>query len=484
MSNQNATSENHDRPSHHPAILLIARTIGARPEEMRPALLCAAQFFLILSSLFILRPLRESAGIRGGIQELPGLFLATMVAMLLVNPLFALFVASTRRDRFIPWTYLFFAINTGVFALLFATVSGERAHALDQAFYIWFSVFNLFAVSIFWALMVDLWGRTRGRRLFGFLGVGGTLGAIAGSAITNSLISVVQPWVLFTMAAAGLIMAGGVAFVLVRSATRETPLRTGSSVDADRVLQAGEEPGKATLRGIFLLLRSPYLLTIALYVLLFAVMNTVLYFLQMAVVDANYPDDEDPTAFFSLLSLVGQTATLLIQLFLTGRLIRWLGVGWSLAVLPLFMTIGLLVLGVTIERGGEAALASAQVLWIVFGVQVLRRALNQALAKPSRELLFTLTSQQEKYGSKPIIDTFVYRAGDAGGSLGFGALGAGFTKPFAFAGMSLGAGLIALWMTPLAGLWLIIGLALGVAHRARANQESESTTAPDSREPL
>lgn len=473
MSKQSATSENHDRLSHHPAILFIARTIGARPSELPPAILCGSFFFLILFSYYIMRPIREAAGIEGGIEKLPHLIIATMLAMLLVNPLFAVFVASTRRNRFVPGTFLIFALSTLVFAALFAGASNSDSLRIARVFYVWLSVLNLFAVSVFWAVMVDVWGQGQGRRLFGFLGVGGTLGAIAGAATTNQLVDDLSRSQLLLLAAGGLCLASLCARTVLAQAGVSNNARPPAR---NRAMHAGDEPGKRTLGGAWLLVRSPYLLGVSLYVLFFTVLSTYLYFVQATIVDAQFANPKDQTQFFALLDLATQGVTLVVQLFLTGRLIRWLGVGWALAALPLLTLVGFVVLHVLIGSGDKAALASAPVLWTFFAFQVLRRGLNYAVAKPTRELLYTVTSQQEKYGAKPIIDTFVYRSGDAIGAIGFPAMRAGFNIPFAVQAMSVSA--IALWMAPLATLWLVVGLALGVAHKRRV-EHAPPPTNPD-----
>ncbi len=456
-------------PDHRPRSAIagyIARLVGAERQELRPALLCASFFFLVLYSYFIMRPMREAAGIEGGVEQLPMLFLATMLAMLLVNPIFAAFVAGSKRNRFVPTTYVFFAINTLIFAALFATTPESEHRLIGRIFYVWLSVLNLFAVSVFWAVMADVWGRARGSRLFGFLAVGGTLGAIAGSFTTNHWVDALPRPLLLVLASYGLVGAGVLAWLVLRDADADH----ASPGHAPRPMHAGAEPGRSTLAGIVLLIRSPYLLKISLYVLLFTVLSTFVYFLQASIIEAQFDTREDRTRFFALIDLVAQGLTLFVQLFLTGRIIRWLGVGWALAALPILTLAGLVALGTVIETGGETALASTTVLWTFFAFQVMRRGLSYALAKPSRELLFTVTSQQEKYGSKPIIDTFVYRSGDAIGAISYGAL-------------TVGAGVIALGVSPLAAIWLLVALALGAEHVRRVGHPQAAPPKPRSPHP-
>lgn len=455
-----------DRPTPSEAgVSPVHRVLAVAPGELAPALLCTAQFFFVLFSAFVMRPMREAAGIQGGVEQLPVLFLGTMLAMLLVNPLFAALVASMRRARFIPLTYLIFTLNILVFAALFALADGSRRTDLARVFYVWMSVFNLFAVSIFWILMVDLWGvRRRGERLFGLLGVGGTLGAIAGSLATNLLAGTVPQWTLLLLAAGALHIAGIAASRIIRAAAIDGSERIANATPP-RVLAPGVEPGRGTLKGLWLILKSPYLLAISAYVLLFTVLSTIAYFLQGSIVAAHFATREERTEFFALLDVVAQSVTLLTQIFLTGRIIRAIGIAWALAVLPLLSLVGFLALGLTLHAAGEHALASSAVLWTFFVFQVIRRGTNYALAKPSREVLFTVTTQSEKYGSKPIIDTFIYRVGDAVGALAYPALTTGLVAPFAVAGIGLTTAALSFWMAPLSALWLVLALALG--QRAR-----------------
>lgn len=453
------------------------RLLGVAPGELAPALLCTAQFFFVLFSAFVMRPMREAAGIQGGVEQLPVLFLATMLAMLLINPLFAVLVATMRRARFIPLTYHLFTLNILAFAALFALASDAWRPDLGRVFYVWMSVFNLFAVSVFWILMVDVWGsQMRGERLFGLLGVGGTLGAIAGSLTTNLLANAIDQWLLFIVSAVALQLAGLCASLILRAANlglTQKPARSTGVVGAS-VLDPGAEPGPAVFKGLWLILRSPYLLAIAAYVLLLTILSTIAYFVQGSIVAANFASRAQQTEFFALLDVVAQGVTLLVQLFLTSRIIRAIGIGWALAILPILSLAGFLALGITINAAGERALASTTVLWTFFVFQVVRRGTNYALAKPSREILFTVTTQSEKYGAKPIIDTFVYRAGDAVGALAYPALTTGLVAPFALAGIGLSAAAASLWMTPLSALWLVLALALGV----RARQESQPRPSP------
>ncbi|MCB9845121.1 MAG: MFS transporter [Phycisphaeraceae bacterium] len=464
-------------PTHDAHATAIHRFLGARAGELAPALWSCAYFFFVLCSYSLLRPLRESEGIRGGVERLPLLFILTMGAMLLVNPLFGVLVSSMPRRRFIPLTYRFFILNLLVLAGLFgwrgAHPDAPGGHLIGHAFYIWLSVFNLFAVSVFWAFMVDVWQTRQSRRLFGFIGVGGTVGAIAGAGAVSLAARGVPPWGFLLASAALLECACWCVRRLGSMAGLATaPARASASIHAGPEPTLGTTPGGGALAGIRMLARSPYLLGIGAYVLIFTTLATMLYFIQAKLVFSNFDSDRRRTEFFANLDFVSQSITLMIQLFLTGRLIRWIGVGWTLAAQPLLMLVGFVVLGLVMSRPEGGTLTSVAALWTFAVFQVLRRGFNYALAKPAREILFTRVSQAEKYGSKPIIDTFVYRTGDVVGALGFEAMTSGVTAPIKLAGLALPLAAISFWMAPVAGLWLVIALALGAANTRRTDERA------------
>jgi AAA family ATP:ADP antiporter len=189
-------------PAAGPLAGILRKVIEVRPEEVRATLWSCAYFFFLLGGYYILRPIRDNAGIAGGVRNLPWLFTGTMVAMLLVNPAFAALVAKLPRSRFIPLTYRFFALNLLVFFVLFTALGEPSQVWVGRVFYIWTAVFNLFVVSIFWGFMADAFQSGQGKRLFGFIGVGGTLGGIVGSAVTATFVDVVG--------AAGLLLVSAV----------------------------------------------------------------------------------------------------------------------------------------------------------------------------------------------------------------------------------------------------------------------------------
>ncbi|MGE5146120.1 MAG: NTP/NDP exchange transporter, partial [Candidatus Eiseniibacteriota bacterium] len=416
-----------DRPPSRPAGLL-ARAVDVRPDEVKALLLSFAYFFCLLSSYYVLRPLREEMGIASGVQHLQWLFSGTFAAMLAAVPIFGWVVARLPRRKFVPLVYRFFAANILIFFALFTLDAGPIAVA--RAFYIWVSLFNLFVVSVFWSVMADLFSNEQGRRLFGFVAAGGSAGALVGSSLTASLAVLLGPINLLLIAVVLLELAVRCAAALMR---RATPPAQADAPKAERAI------GGSIVAGFTEVLRSRYLAGICLYMLLFTSTSTFLYFEQANIIAHAVGDPAERTRIFALIDLAVGLLTLLTQLLATGRLIRRLGVAGALAAAPL------------LTAAGFAALAAAPSLALVVAFQAVRRASNFALSQPAREVLFTVIGREAKYKSKNFIDTAVYRGGDAASGWAFAAL----------RGLGLDLASIAMVAVPLARLWGATGLYLG-----------------------
>jgi AAA family ATP:ADP antiporter len=441
----------------------LERAVNVRDEEVRALLWSFAYFFCLLTGYYILRPLRDEMGIAGGVRNLQWLFTGTFVAMLLAVPAFGAVVARFPRRRFVPMVYRFFILNLLIFfALLYFDIG--RIH-VARAFFIWVSLFNLFVVSVFWSFMADIFRNEQARRLFGFVAAGGSLGALLGPTLTASLAVPLGPVALLLVSAAFLEIAVQCIRRLLRAtegwqgadtgAPSETPSQAaalgawvGDGPDTSTTAGGGQEAiGGSALAGITQLARSPYLLGICLYILLYTTTSTLLYFQQAEIVAAAFDDPGERTRLFAVIDLLVALITIAIQCFATGRLMPWLGVGATLAFLPLFTMLGFLVL------------AAAPTLAVLIAFQALRRAANYAVSRPAREVLYTVVPREQKYKAKNVIDTLVYRGGDAASGWAYWGLATG---------MGLGLAAIALVAVPLAGLWLMLGLRLGRAQERRA----------------
>ncbi len=407
---------------------LILRTVAAREDEAASLLWATAYGFCILFSYYVLRAVRDeiSAADRGNLQYL---WTAVFLVMLVIVPLYSWVSSRWQRGVFVPLVNRFFIANLVLFyAALVALPEGARPW-IDRVFYVWASVFALFVVTVFWGLVVDCFRNEQARRLFGFIAVGSSLGAIAGSAFTAALAQEVPRFSLLLFACVPLEAACWCARVLHR--------RFGGNADAARAENRPLAGG--TWSGIATVFRSPYLLGLAGYILLMTYASTVLYFLQADLVRAAIADRGARIALFAQIDLWVNACTIVLQAFIAARIIRWAGVGLTLALLPIVTATGFLWLGTYPQLAALIAL------------QVAYRALRYGLAKPTREVLFTVLGREEKYKSKAFLDAAIYRGGDLASGWIFTGLKA--------LGMSLGA--IALVAAPAAALWAVLAIWLG-----------------------
>ena len=410
---------------------LLKRLIDVRPAEMRVLGWSWLYIFCVLSSYYILRPIRDEMGVAGGVENLQWLFTGTLLGMIVVNPPFAALVARLPRVRFIAITYRFFMVNLLIFVVLLHFAIGAQHIWVGRVFFIWTSVFNLFVVSVFWALMVDVFDAEQGKRLFGFIAAGATLGGIAGSSITASLAKDVPAT--YLLVGSALLLEGAVFSVRRLARLSETLHQRPAAQSGEAVI------GGNIVAGVTHAFKSPYLINVSVYILLFAITSTLLYFQQAEIVRQSFADRGARTAFFACIDLWVNILTLGAQLFLTGRILRAIGVGLTLAMLPALSILGFGTLAITPTIG------------VLVVYQVLRRAGNFAFARPSREVLFTVVPREDKYKAKSFIDTVIYRTGDQAGAWSYAALG--------FFGLAMTG--ISIVAVPISIAWLLNGLWLG-----------------------
>jgi AAA family ATP:ADP antiporter len=395
----------------------------------------------------MLRPIRDAVAAASGVTKLPWLFAGTLVATLACNPLFAGLVVRFPIRRVIPISYQFFVASLVLFYVVLRFVSGAEGSTVDvwmgRTFYVWTTVFALFNTSIFWSLMADAFRSDQAKRLFGFIGVGGTLGSISGSAATAALAPKIGAVNLLLVSAALLEIA---VFVVVKF-----PLRShgGARTSHDRQ----DVIGGSVWSGFTKVVSSPYLLGISVFLILYTVGSTFLYFEQADIVGRYYADKNARTEILAQLELAAQTLTVITQIFFTGRIIRWLGLAVTLALLPAISILGF----------GSLGLVPTFATLAVF--TVIRRASNFALTNPAMEVLFTVVPREDKYKAKNIIETFIYRGGDQIGAWAYAGLAA---VGLSLAGISFAA-------VPMGVAWLFLGLWLGKRQaRLAAGQVSSS----------
>lgn len=435
------------------AAAILLRWVKVEPSERAALLLGFAFHFCVLASYYLVRPLRDALGLEGGAGQLQWLFTATFVVMLVMVPLFGAVVSRLPAVRFVPLVYRLIALTMLVFGVL---ISYRVAPvAVGRVFFVWISIYNLFIVSIFWSVLVDRFTSEQGRRLFGFIAAGGTLGTFIGPLLAATMATRLGPLALGIGAA--LLLEGAVICY------RALLARTRPQSHIHRQAPEQHRLGGSIIGGMTLIARSPYLLGVVLFMLLHTSAATLLYFEQGRIVADSYDDVASRTRFFAWVDLTVSTLTLVFQLLLTAPLIRVVGIGGALVALPLATVLAF------------AAMAASPVPTTVALAQGLRRAVEFAVVRPAREVIWTVVSREEKYKAKNVIETLVYRGGDAAsGWLSFAltALGAGF-------------GLLALLVLPFAGLWAWLSFWLaGTQQRLAASLPQAGHAAePPAREP-
>lgn len=417
----------------------LSRLVRVEPGEGAGLTWSALSFFFILGGYYVIRPLRDEMGAStGGGFALNWLFFGTLAGTLAVNPLFGALVARKPRRVFVPFVLHLFAASFLVFFGLLTFLDGGARVVAGRFFFVYASVFNLLVVSVFWGFLADLFRSEQAKRLFGFVGLGGTVGGIAGGLVTVALARRIGPVPLLLVAAA-LFEAGVLCLHRLARVYRVDAGAAERAAGASAPGGEGAPPGTSAFSGFTLFAKSRYLLGIAAFLLLFTVGSTFLYLAQARIVRASFADAGARTAFFAKADLFVNVLTALTQLFFTGRILPATGLGPALALLP------------AVTAAGFFALAASATANTLFAVQVMRRAAEFALVKPAREALFTVVPREEKYTAKSFIDTFVYRSGDA--------LGALADRLVAFLGLSpLG---FAWLFLPVAGAWIANALALG-----------------------
>ena len=419
---------------------LICKFVDIRDDDELSGLLIATAYgFFIMFSYYILRAVRDeiSSADRGNLQIL---WTVVFFVMMLAVPAYSWLASKFSRGVFVPLANRFFIACLLAFWVCLMFLPHEVRPWIDRVFYVWTSVFALFVVTVFWGFLSDCFDNNQGKRLFSFVAVGSSLGAIAGSAVTAGLVETLPAFSLLLLACIPLEVASWCARALHRR------FNTGSVTipgEAARVITGNAWSG---MRAVF---ASRYLMGIAGFIALMTFVSTILYFQQASLVADAFANRTERTVFYARVDLVVNSLTIVFQLYLTARIIKWLGVGLTLAIIPTLMAMGFVVLGL------YPTLAALVV------VQVIYRAGRYGLTKPAREILWTVLGREAKYKSKPFLDAAVYRGGDLVSGWIYTGLAA--------LGLSIGA--IALTAAPVAGVWTILAFKLGSKQERMANRE-------------
>jgi AAA family ATP:ADP antiporter len=369
--------------------------------------------FLLMGSYYILRPVRDTVATIVGVDQLQQLFTATFIGTFVASGIYTALASRIKLTRLLPGVFWFWLCNVVLFELLFQLAPGNRW--LGAAYYVWFSVTNLFMISVFWSLMVDVFSPEQATRFFPFVAAGGALGAIAGPLLTRLLVG--------TLGLSGMLLlaAAGFAFVIVtvHLLMREKARLRESSDEAQQSTLDHALKGNA-FEGFGQLLKSRYVLNQAAFMLLMTWVNTVAYFCQTDLIARTYTVIANRTQALADIDLVVNVLTALILLLGLGGIVKRFGVTAGLILNPLLMVLAFL------------ATALSPTLFMIQVLQVVRRVAQYAIARPSREICFTVLEQSSRYKAKNVIDTVVYRFGDLSSawvqaglrSMGYGMNGA------------------------------------------------------------
>src|SRR5438309_2613863 len=423
---------------------LFSKIVDVKPNEVRALWLGFILFFVVLAGYYVIRPIRDNIGATQ-FENLWWMFTVVLVAMIVANALFSMIVARMSRRKFIPIAYRFFTLNLIIFFVLMQFMPPGKQPWVDGCFFVWVSVFNLFATAVFWGFMTDIFTNEQGKRLFGFIAVGGSLGGMLGPLITASLVHRVSTGVLLLICAGMLeIAAQSIRFFPAESRRHDS----SSAGDA----AAAEKPiGGNFWDGVTHICKSPYLFGLFLFILLYTLTSTWTYFQQSELTKVGFADKAARTAFFAKLDLSVNTLTLLLQIFLTGRLMKFLGVTVTLLFMPVLSLFSFTALGLV------------PVLAVLAVFQVARRASTFAFMRPAREVLFTILRREDKYKAKSFIDTFGYRCGDQFGAWSYGGMQA----------LGLGLSTISYIAVPVVACWCALGVWLGRKQRALADAQAK-----------
>ena len=452
MSKSSTTSLESENSWPNRMRLRLRQLVAVESGEMQALFWSFIYFFALLCSYYIIRPMRDEMGIAGGVDKLQWLFTGTFLVMLAAMPLFGWVARRFPVRQFLPYVYYFFIADLMLFFVLFKS---DVTHAyVARAFFIWASVFNLFIVSVFWSFMTDIFNNDQAKRLFGMIAAGGTAGALTGPLLTAALVSLLGPSNMLLISIAFLAVAVWCIHRIIAwkknalaSPLGAVPLHRGAQDSGD-----DQAIGGSIFAGIRLVFRSSYLIGICSLIVLYTTLATFLYFQQAQIVRDSFDDSATRTALFAAMDFSVNFLTIVTQLLLTSRIVRNWGLSWALALIPLLLGIGFLLLGMM------------PTLSILIAVQVVRRAGNYAVMRPTREMLYVVLAKEEKYKAKNFIDTVVYRGGDA-------------VSAWVYAGLkSVGLNLAAIAMiaVPLAVAWTWISFKLGIRQTQLTTQKTHT----------
>lgn len=425
---------------------IINKLIKVEPGEIPAAALSFLFVFMLMTAYYVLRPVRDAMSSDWTDAELSWLWTLNFFLSAGVVLLYGYVVSRINLKRLVPGVYIFFA---GSFLLFYL---GSRSLAdteyIDKAFYVWVSFFALFHVSVFWSFMSDIYSRFQAKRLFGFFGAGASIGAVVGPSIPVLLGDIVGVYNLLFIAALILLLIVPLIFLLDKSRSQEHRNTTVDTVPVTSI-------GGSFLGGFIDFLNHRFLLGIGLFILLYTVMSSFVYF-ELKNVMVEY-DRATRAQYWGMMDLSVNSLAIFTSLFATSRLATRFGLAVTLALVPVIMVFGWI------------AVAIAPGIGLLIGLQIIRRAGNYAITRPGREMLFTGVGRETRFKTKPVIDIVVYRGGD---------VLAGWSYTGLAQGIGFGLGAIA-WVAALIALcWTLVAIFLGRRFESKSNGAELSSNVP------
>lgn len=408
---------------------LVNKLLNVEARELATASMSFLFVFLLMAAYYVLRPVRDAMSSDWTDAELSWLWTLTFFISAGAVLVYGAVVSRVRLKRLVPGVYIFFACS---FLLFYVGASWlENTRIIDKAFYVWVSFFALFHISVFWSFMSDIYSRSQSKRLFGLFGAGASIGAVAGPSIPVLLGGILGVYNLLLIAALTLLLIVPIIFFLdkARAVSASNPVTDTVTV---------KSVGGDFFDGFIDFLSHRFLLGIGLFILLYTMMSSFVYF-ELKNVMVEY-DRATRSQYWGMMDLVVNTLAILTALFATSRLATRFGLAVTLALVPVILVFGWI------------AVAMAPGLAILIGLQIVRRAGNYAITRPGREMLFTGVPLETRFKTKPVIDIVVYRGGD---------VLAGWTYTGLAQGIGLGLGAIAMVAALLAMIWTLVAIFLG-----------------------
>ena len=399
--------------------------------ELTATLLSFTFVFVLMTAYFILRPVRDSLSSDWTDEQLSWLWTSTFFVSVIAVSIYGAVISRIRMRVIVPSMYAFFAISFVGFNIAGRTLGDNDL--VNRAYYVWLSVFSLYHLSVFWTFMSGLYNKEQAKRLFAIIAMGATAGAIAGPAIAALFADRIGNLNLLLIAAVLLMLP-----LAIIGRLEQLRISDLGNEDAQTDLAGGRELSANPFSGFKTFASNPYLLAIGLFILLYVVMNTFIYF-ELRKMMGDF-DRETRTQIWAGIDLAVNSLTFVVGLFVTGRLATRVGMPTTLALIPVFMV------------GGWVVVALSPVLAVLAGLQIVRRAGNYAITRPGREMLFTAVDADTRYKAKPVIDVVVYRGGDMVTAWFYTAL---------TTGLAMGTAGVAAMAAVVAAIWAGAGIFLG-----------------------